>query len=61
MKKKKQYFLISCKKRYSETLTIYLYKNKSTSYKQYLFGLLFPGKPKNTLTDQSTLQVFTSV
>ena len=32
-------------------------KNKFTSHKQHLFGLLFSGSPKKTHTDQSMLQV----
>ena len=32
-------------------------KNKSTSHKQYLCGLLFPGNPNKTQTDRSILKV----
>ena len=40
-------------------LNTYIKKNAFTSYKQYLFGLLFPQKSKMTRTDQSTLYFFT--
>ena len=39
-------------------LTIYIYKNKFTSHKQHLFGLIFPRNPKKELLRQSILHVF---
>ena len=41
-------------------LTISIKKSKFTSYRQYLFALLFSEKPKKTRTDQNSLQVFYS-
>ena len=39
-------------------LTIYIWKSKFSSSKQYLFGLLFSRNAKETHTDQSILQIF---
>ena len=42
-------------------LTIYILKNKFTSYKEYSLNFVFPGNPKKSHTDQVCYRFFHSV